>query len=449
MTLISIISYRYKRQIKELNNRFDKTADTLNGGVITVAVKDELYITSWNNGFLKLVGYSEQDFAALKMRPLINFVCDDDRSKLREAVKTAVDTKTDVQTEIRILNSDGHNITVSFSANVSGKGSKTLLYGVMLDLTSHNNRIEQMRMEQERYLLIVEQSNDILFDASIFDRTINYSQKAEKIFGWGNSSADENTDVLNEFYSRIHPDDNESLKKIIHQIMMGSREIVSRVRIRKKDGTYLWCDVNLGCISSGGKTMRVVGKITDVDAQVKERAALQRLSQTDRLTGLLNKEAFRFFAEKYLALPEARCAIMFIDIDNFKRLNDTMGHVTGDEALKTIAIKLHKAFRNDDIIGRFGGDEFYVLAKHLDEPSLSQKIEALNRFIKKTYTNDDKSVTISASIGVARVPNDGKSFDEILVKSDKALYCAKERGKDCFVLYDDNLVLTGYENKRK
>lgn len=134
--------------------------------------------------------------------------------------------------------------------------------------------------------------------------------------------------------------------------------------------------------------------------------------------------------------PERMQAFLILDLDHFKEINDTMGHTKGDEVLRDVADALRHQFRRDDLIARLGGDEFVILLKHLDSDAVIEKLTgALGQALRKTYTQGETSLSISASIGVARAPIDGTTFAELYPKADAALYAVKRRGKDSFQIY--------------
>lgn len=169
-------------------------------------------------------------------------------------------------------------------------------------------------------------------------------------------------------------------------------------------------------------------------------------AHTDLLTGVLNKRSFENYTEETLrgsSLSDRR-AVVLLDIDNFKGVNDTLGHAYGDKVLTGVGDILRKVFGPDDFLGRLGGDEFCVLLCTDDETAgkytsynsyIEEKCTELCRAFAENYTGDDNSYKISASIGVAVFPSAGKSFGELYRCADEALYSSKHRGKDTFTIY--------------
>lgn len=170
---------------------------------------------------------------------------------------------------------------------------------------------------------------------------------------------------------------------------------------------------------------------------------LERMSRQDPLTGLLNKEAFKLRTEFYLNSIGQNIGgtMIFCDVDNFKMLNDTLGHLEGDKALVDIAEVIKSLFREEDYKGRFGGDEFVIFTPGIPEDILQQKIEELQRRLNLIYRSPetDTIVAISGSIGYVTVEEGEMDYDTIIEKADTALYRAKEKGKNCFVRYTEEL----------
>lgn len=174
-------------------------------------------------------------------------------------------------------------------------------------------------------------------------------------------------------------------------------------------------------------------KNDEKDRKLREKA------DTDLLTGLTNKLATERLIKEYIAQYPDSLAMMFVlDIDNFKKINDTMGHAFGDEVLKTLGRTISPIFRVTDIVGRTGGDEFTIFLKFLksDENTLKEA-QKLVKFFRDFTAGEYVKYSATASIGAAVFPADGKDFDSLYKAADKALYKAKQRGKNQLAFYDD------------
>lgn len=168
-----------------------------------------------------------------------------------------------------------------------------------------------------------------------------------------------------------------------------------------------------------------------------------KLSITDRLTGLYDQTYFRVSASDAIEIAKInnnKLAIVMFDIDNFKEFNDTNGHLMGSRALVQIAQIMKKTFRKTDILGKYGGDEFIILLKDIDENYITFVLERFKSQIENFNFNPETSRVshLTISIGVSFFPKDGENLDTLIDKADKALYTAKNLGKNNLFIFDDS-----------
>ncbi len=267
-----------------------------------------------------------------------------------------------------------------------------------------------------------------------------------------------------EFFSMqsklyTHPDDCGTMTKITAQSLIsdfknGTKEKEVEYRSKRIESIcseagsivfgeeYFWFNMKMS-FQQDKKTLDIIAllAIEEIHDEKEEELALRYQAETDSLTGAYNKIAFANKLNEYLERG-SRGALYMFDIDNFKGINDNMGHSAGDEVLKEIYAKVYALFRSQDIIGRIGGDEFVVyLEGVVDSSIIFDKAERICRVINKKYKADNNvSVEISSSIGVALSPRDGKSFETLFNAADLAMYTSKNKGKNTFTLYDDALV---------
>ncbi len=174
--------------------------------------------------------------------------------------------------------------------------------------------------------------------------------------------------------------------------------------------------------------------------------SLDTKASIDQLTGILNKKSFEESAASFISssLMLEKHAVIILDLDNFKGVNDTLGHAYGDIVLTKTGSILRAAFSTEDVLGRVGGDEFCVLVNNCPEnisfeKHIEDRCEALSREFRNNYTGDNGDYKISASIGVAVFPDHGSSFEELYSAADKALYRSKQLGKDTYTIYDKSM----------
>ena len=172
---------------------------------------------------------------------------------------------------------------------------------------------------------------------------------------------------------------------------------------------------------------------------MRKQEQLEVKADTDLLTGLNNKLATERKIKEYIEKnPDSQSMMFVLDIDNFKKINDTMGHAFGDEVLRSLGKQIGVLFRATDIIGRAGGDEFIIFLKGItDTESIKKEAKKVEDFFKDFKAGEYTKYSATASIGVAIFPKEGDSFENIYKAADKALYKAKERGKNQLAFYHD------------
>jgi diguanylate cyclase (GGDEF)-like protein len=189
--------------------------------------------------------------------------------------------------------------------------------------------------------------------------------------------------------------------------------------------------------SQDNKPIRVIGKMINVDYQKREIDSLEYKATRDPLTGVYNREVSVKKIEKYIiGNKNGKHALMFIDFDDFKQVNDNHGHLQGDKVLIHVIGCIKSVFNEGEIIGRIGGDEFIVFIGYVeDEKEIIMKAELLKKALCTTYSDDKCEIGISGSVGIATYPDDGIHYEQLIQCADKALYQVKSKGKNDYILY--------------
>ncbi len=286
--------------------------------------------------------------------------------------------------------------------------------------------------------ILAEQTGKVIFEWD-FDRDkITSLTNFEKLFGRQAVTVNSGKEALDA--QMVHNDDKEAFIKVFADIRKGLNVDDARFRVKDSRGVYHHCTLS-GVIIKDDKNRlyKAIGSLENIDEQVKEEEALRQKAATDQLTGLLNKAASEKIITEILAsaIPGRTHALICSDLDYFKNINDSFGHLYGDMVLKEIAEEFKTLFRSSDIIGRFGGDEFIALILDIpDKNFIKSKIIDLNNRTRKTYTENGISHTVSMSIGVAFYPADGADYSKLYRRADEASYHAKRTGRDRFVFAD-------------
>ncbi|WP_085315907.1 EAL domain-containing protein [Derxia lacustris] len=270
-----------------------------------------------------------------------------------------------------------------------------------------------------------------------------WTERAERLFGWqrdlvqGRSVWDLEMIGLGEV---------DAITRSFALVLSGLQQRVSALqRVTRADGSRIWCEWYISALADEtGAVTSIFALVQDVNQRVEAEARLQQLAAFDSLTGLPNRSSLQF--ELAQALDRARrtghgVAALFIDLDHFKNVNDTLGHRVGDQLLLAVARILKSCVRKSDTVSRMGGDEFMVVIEHPKVRPAAQHIAnkvlaALNQPIPV----EGHMLTVAGSVGIAVFPEHGNDANQLLKNADVAMYHAKERGKGRFEFYSDDLA---------
>jgi diguanylate cyclase (GGDEF)-like protein/PAS domain S-box-containing protein len=249
-----------------------------------------------------------------------------------------------------------------------------------------------------------------------------------------------------QFYkSIIHPDDELKILELLARIVMeGTQSETVEFRMRTSDGIYRWVENYYTPIrDAAGRLVEIEGILTDVTEKKAAADKIIVLARTDALTGLANRATFIERLQQVFAAARrgaSRFAVLYIDLDHFKEVNDTLGHSAGDLLLISAAGHLKRNCRETDLVGRLGGDEFAILQTEMSSVSdatvLASKIHSV---LGTPYQLGDSKLFLSASIGISVYTDEMAGPDEMLAKADIALYRAKEDGRDQYRFHSDDL----------
>ncbi len=326
---------------------------------------------------------------------------------------------------------------------VKSRVDSTLLNRSIRYAIERKNYEEALRVSEERYALAISGANDGLWDWDLEADEIYFSPRWKEMLGF---TEDEITLSPEEWFSRVHPDEVERLKQEISDHLAGrTRHFKHEHRMRHRDGGYQWM-LSRGIAVRGpnGKPCRMAGSLTDVHARKMTEKQLLHDAMHDALTDLPNWALFMDRLGVTIAQtkrrPEHQFAVLFMDLDRFKNVNDSLGHAVGDLLLVSIARRFRSFLRPGDTVARLGGDEFAVLADGIEDPSDATRIaERINEELGRPFDLQGHEVFTSASIGIALSSTGYDRPEEVLRDADTAMYRAKSLGKARHAIFDQEM----------
>ncbi|KAB2964653.1 MAG: EAL domain-containing protein [Thermoanaerobaculia bacterium] len=297
-----------------------------------------------------------------------------------------------------------------------------------------------LRASEERYALAVRGANDGLWDWDRGAGTVYLSPRWKAMLGY---REEEVGDRPGDWFSRVAEDDREKLRSAL-EAHVGSSEPHFELehRMMHRDGREIWV-LTRGVVVRGasGAVTRMAGSMTDISARKQIEAQLLHDAFHDGLTGLANRSLF--LDRLSVALAGRRrgrqggFAVLFLDLDRFKNVNDSLGHGVGDRLLVEIGQRLVQLMRPSDTVARLGGDEFAVLAGGVrDSAGAAHIAERIREGLAQPFSIDGQEVFASASIGIALPNREGPSAEGLLRDADLAMYRAKAAGRGCYEVFD-------------
>lgn len=429
---LRIIGARTARELELL-------ADNIPGGVYACRNDDDFPLTYVSAGFLTLLGYTRQELHDEADDLLIALVHPEDREELRRVVRAQLsDGCHTVEAEYRMLRRDGSVVWVLDRCRLTEGGEGGIFCSIVLDIDARRQAEEALKLSLERHRIIMDQATDVIFEWDIHADTLEFSSNWFKKFGYQpTTSAISRRIPCSE---NIHPEDRCCFVKIMEDTAAGAPYSESQFRIRDDRGRYRWCRIRATTqFDRSGRPIKAVGVIVDIDAEKRYEQQLLDMAQRDALTGLLNKRAARAIIDERLKQGGV-CALMIIDLDNFKQINDRYGHLCGDTVLSDVAAHLKKRSDPDCVLSRIGGDEFLVFLPSLSgREEAARKAEALLRVLSLIPIRRGAPATLSCSVGVAVGPEDGTDYLSLCRRADQALYSVKSCGRGSYALYDPDL----------
>ena len=337
------------------------------------------------------------------------------------------------RTEGLELNLQGHTrdyrrVSMSATAVYDSAGRFVMSRSVMHDITEiHRARqaIERLNAEQETML-----DNDIVGIAKVVNRKMVWHNRAmERIFGYG-------VDELSDKSTRLlFPNEAAFLAagKLMYPILRTSARYRADMELRHKDGTPVWVDLNGMLLSPDGEMS--MWMMTDISQTKTNQSHIENLAFHDALTGLPNRLLLADRMSQAMQLCErmsASLAVCYVDLDDFKAVNDEFGHDAGDALLVELAYRLIVCIRQSDSIARVGGDEFVVLLAPISSPDECKPIvdRMVSELARPVALGDGREAKVTASIGVCYFPEHGTTAQELLAKADAAMYEAKQAGRN-------------------
>lgn len=343
-------------------------------------------------------------------------------------------------------NNEQFPVLMYYNPVISQNKSVSSLRGVIIDISELSKTKQALKETEEKYNITIKGINDGFWDWNINSDKVHYSLRWKNMLGYEDNEIGESID---DWFNRVHHEDINILRDHIYNFLNGSTsKIEYEYRILNKSGQFLWVFCNGNSIADDkNKVYRLVGTQTDITQHKQNEKLLETLlhnASHDSLTGLPNRPLFLEKLEKSILnskrKPNKTFAVLFINIDRFKVVNDSLGHSIGNLLLSEAAIKLQLCLRPEDTIARLGSDEFTIILEDIHDSS--DAINVANRIQKDLsypFILNNQEIFASASIGIAMGSNNYDNPEELLRDADIAMRKAKTFGRARFELFDTGM----------
>jgi len=300
--------------------------------------------------------------------------------------------------------------------------------------------LRALRQSEERYALASRGANDGLWDWDLQTDQLYFSPRWKSMLGYREEDIGNRRE---DWLKRVHPQDLNRVKSELQAHVSGlTTHLESEHRILAADGNYRWVQCRgVAVRDETGKPYRMAGSQTDISQRKQAEARLVRDALHDSLTGLPNRALFLDYMKRTLERARRRSdyvfAVVFIDIDHFKAINDSHGHLLGDKLLLEIGRRIRSSLRSGDLLARFAGDEFMVLlndVRHVKQ--VTEVVERIQQRLSTPLDLDGNMVTPTASVGIAMSTEGYHRPEDMLDDADTAMYCAKSLGRARYELFD-------------
>ncbi|MCZ8252635.1 MAG: EAL domain-containing protein [Hylemonella sp.] len=365
-----------------------------------------------------------------------------DRSRVRAQIDEAVHNGQRFTVEYRITTQAGvikwvHERGIA----VHDEQGELVIEGFIEDITAQREMVQAQKEAELRYRNIFEHASEGIFQTTPEGRYLAANPALARLYGYPSPAALMSglDDIGRQLYVK------SSQRERFRQLMDQHGEVLNfESEVYRADGTRLWISENAHIVrDADGRVLYYEGTVQDISERRRHQEELERQANHDMLTGLPNRILLADRVEQAIARADRLgyyLAVVFIDLDNFKFINDSLGHGAGDELLKAIATRLQHCVRGTDTVARLGGDEFVLLlSDHFRASTVISQLKRVLAEIGQPVMLSGREFHVGASLGVAMYPADGDNSDALLKHADTAMYAAKNSGRNTFQFFTREL----------
>lgn len=419
------------------------------------SMPDTLYVFSksgrmvrWNRNFPRSTGYTEAEISNMRA---IDFVVESDQSLVREAHRRLFEHGEEVSLEATMRAKTGETAPYSFYGRPLDIAGYRFCLGIGRDITRRREDARLAAEAKERLDLALVGSSLALWDWDLTTNQVYFSPDWTQILGVQSVAAGQTVFPGAEVLAWNHRDDQERFASaLLAAVKDQARDFSVEYRVRDLKGEWVWMESN-GKVTErdpaekGGRARRMTGTTANIAKRKAAEERVEYLATRDTLTGLPNRMLLNDRLEigvANAARKQSQLAFMFIDLDRFKTINDSLGHDIGDELLKRVAARLTACVRATDTVARLGGDEFAVILENVSQADTTSAQTIAQKMIASLASPimiETHHLNTSCSIGISLFPADGGDPKTLMKHADVAMYDAKSKGRNNYQFFSHHL----------
>jgi diguanylate cyclase (GGDEF)-like protein/PAS domain S-box-containing protein len=435
MIEVALCKHRLEVRLRESEHWFAKTLRCISDGVVAT---DAAGVVRFMNPTAEaLTGWRHDEAAGRPVAEVVQLITEAGRSPVRDPTERAVRERRAVQLEdaVLLVNRDGREVLIDDGAAPIAADDGTPLGGVLVfrDVTARRGIEAALRESEERFRSAFDHAAVGMALVALDGRILRGNRALS-----GMLDRSETGLVGQQLEQLIHADDLDAYG--LHRRALlggGCHASAVELRLHGRRAEVVWVQLNASVVQDERRApLYLVVQMLDVTERRRSEERLRRVAHFDALTGLANREQLGDHLTRAVAVARRRhgtLGVLFVDLDEFKRVNDSLGHRAGDDLLMTAAQRIREAVRDTDLVARWGGDEFVVVAESPgDDEQLASLARRVLAALVKPVSLGEHDASVTASVGIATWPRGGATASELLASADAAMYAAKEAGKNRF-----------------
>ncbi|WP_277751603.1 sensor domain-containing protein [Planococcus citreus] len=385
-----------------------------------------------NDSLVRLLGYSREELTEKTFHTIVES-CQLDTTEVK--FRLALDGITQ-NYETVATHKSGHRVALRITnMPILTDGTVTGVFGIAKDISAEKRALALLAESEEKYRSLFDYNLDAVFEMDIAGRFVNANGMTEQLSDY---TRDE---LIGIDFTPLIAERLERVQAFFASALSGEA-VNFEQRIKRKDGDIIEVDINAVPKRRNGEIDGVFAIVRDITEKKATEQKVNNLAFTDQLTGLPNRHWFYQNIREVLSRTEEnqqKIAVLLVDFDDFKSVNDLLGHFGGDQFLKIVANRIHSCLGPHDTISRFGGDEFIIVSENTDEPQAHALAQKILQVMREPVQLLGQEFSVTLSIGIAVQTGCESDGEELIKEADFAMYSAKENGKNNFQVFTREL----------